>query len=77
MVVIAAIINPYEATSWSLGGVVSYGLNILVFPLITIAIATIPVLIICWIMKVMPDLDYSIRLAFGFMLFLLVEYFFL
>ncbi|MEO0341774.1 MAG: hypothetical protein AAF242_21545, partial [Bacteroidota bacterium] len=36
--------------------------------LLSIAIACIPVLIVCWIIKVIPDIDYSIRVAFVFML---------
>jgi len=76
MIGIAVIINPwYMPTEWRLGNTFSYVVYILAHPLISIAIATIPVLIICWILKYRPDLDYSIWLAFAFYLFMLVKHF--
>lgn len=71
MMIIAYVINP-----WAVGeGVLSSILQIVGYPLIAIAIACIPVLIICYFIKQIPDIDYSIRLAFVYMVFLLVRHF--
>jgi len=77
MIGIAATINPWIAPE-SGGGMASklgYAAWILAHPLIAIAIATIPVLIICNLIKKIPDLDYSIWLAFAYMLFQLIKSF--
>lgn len=76
MIVIAVVINPWAMPpEWNGASTFSYVINMLAYPLIATAVATIPVLIVCWIIKVEPDLDYSIRTAFGFMLFLLLHFF--
>ncbi len=76
MIVIAVVISPgMQPETWTLGSSVLYGLQMVAYPLIGIALATIPVVIICWIIKILPDLDYSIWLAFGYMLFLLIRHF--
>lgn len=76
MIIIAIIISPeLKPEVWGLGSALIYLLQIVAYPLIAIAIATIPVVIICWISKILPDLDYSIWLAFGYMLFLLINHF--
>jgi len=74
---IACLIDAWAIPAeWTVGSTLIYGLRMLAYPLIATAIATIPVLIVCWIMKVIPDLDYSIRAAFVFMLFLLANFYF-
>ena len=76
MIVIAVVINPWATPlEWTGASTISYVLNMLLYPLIAIAVATLPVLVVCWFMKVEPDLDYSIRTAFVFMLFLLIQFF--
>jgi len=76
MMVIAAVINPWAIPmEWNGASTLSYVVNLVAYPLIAIAVATIPVLIVCWFKKIIPDLDYSIRMAFGFMLFLLLQFF--
>ncbi len=76
MIVIAAVINPWIVPeAWNFSSTLAYTGRILAHPFIAIAFATIPVFIICWIMKIMPDLDYSIWLAFAYMLFLLAKFF--
>jgi len=73
MIGITVYISPY---AWPADGgikdILLYLLQIIGFPFILITIASIPVLIVCWFVKVIPDIDYSIRTAFGFMLFLLI-----
>lgn len=76
MIVIAVVINPWIVPeTWNFGSTLSYVGHIVAHPLIAIALSTIPVVIICWIMKIMPDLDYSIWLAFAYMLYLLIKFF--
>lgn len=76
MMVIAVVINPWAVPAeWTGASIFSYGINMLAYPLIATALATIPVLLVCWAMKIIPDLDYSIRAAFVLMLFLLVKFF--
>ena len=76
MIIIAVIINPYNIPSnlnfqnWLL-----YGLQILAYPFFAVTIASIPVVIICWIIKVIPDIDYSIRVGFLMMLILLLGHY--
>jgi len=41
-------------------------------PLLIIALACAPVLIYCYFAKVVPDIDYSIRLAFLYFVYLLI-----
>ena len=75
MIVIAAYINPWEfPQDTSIKNILVYVGYILGLPFMSIAIATIPVFIICWVMKIMPDLDYSIWLAFAYMLYLLISF---
>lgn len=76
MIVIAIVINPWGMpVVWNLGTTITFILQVLAHPFIAIALATIPVVIICWIIKVLPDLDYSIWVAFGYMLYLLIVHF--
>ncbi len=76
MIVIAIVINPWSVPSeWALGNTLYFIGQSLLYPFVAIALATIPVLIGCWIMKKEPDLDYSIWVAFTFMLYLLVKFF--
>lgn len=70
MMAIAFFINPWAANTIPMQITQVIGL-----PLATIAIACIPVLIVCYFIKVIPDIDYSIRLAFLYMLYLLVMYY--
>jgi len=75
MILIAAVINPWIVPdTWNAGNALGYLVRILAHPFIAIAIATIPVFIICYFIKKMPDLDYSIWVAFGYMLYLLGKF---
>lgn len=71
MMVIAYLVNPWVTDS----GIGMTLVQVIGFPLAAIAIACIPVLIICYFIKKIPDIDYSIRLAFIYMLLVLVEHF--
>lgn len=76
MIGIAAIINPWMTPdTWTARSVLVYAVKLIAYPFITTAVATIPVLIVCYFIKVEPDLDYSMRTAFVYMLFLLVLFF--
>jgi len=70
MMVIAYVVNPWMTDD----SVMMLITQVLGYPLATIAIASIPVLIVCYIMNVIPDIDYSIRLAFIYMLIQLILY---
>jgi len=76
MIGMAAFIHPWIIPeAWTVGSTLGYAAKIIAHPLLAIALATIPVFIICYFIKKMPDLDYSIWLAFGYMLYLLVKFF--
>lgn len=70
MMVISYFINPFQANEIQMILAQVVGL-----PLITIAIACIPVLIYCYFANVIPDIDYSIRVAFLYFLFILIKNF--
>ena len=73
MIGIAAVINPWMVPdTWTAGSILAYGAKLLAYPFIATAVATIPVLIVCYFVKVEPDIDYSMRTAFVYMLLLLV-----
>ena len=77
MIVMAVLINPYhQLEAWNLKGGLLYGLQILAYPFFAITIASIPVVIICWLVKVIPDIDYSIRGGFILMLILFLGSYF-
>ena len=69
MMIIAFLIFPYDAAS----NIPMLILQVIGLPLATIAIACLPIIVICYFIKVIPDIDYSIRLAFVYMLFLLIK----
>lgn len=46
--------------------------QVLGLPLLIVALACIPVLIYCYFAKVIPDIDYSIRLAFLYFIYILI-----
>lgn len=71
MMVIAYIINPYDTTdsAWLLVA------QVIGLPLIAVAVACIPVIIICYLIKKIPDIDYSIYVAFVYMVFLLIRHY--
>jgi len=76
MICIAVIINPWIVPdTLEVGSMFSYIGRILYHPLAAIALSTIPVVLICWLLKKEPDLDYSIWLAFAYMLYLLARFF--
>jgi hypothetical protein len=50
-------------------------MQIIGLPLVAIAIACLPVIIFCYFIKVIPDIDYSIRLAFVYFVYLLIRHF--
>ena len=71
MIVMAVMINPYHLVEdWNFKNGMMYILQILAYPFFAITIASIPVFIICWLSKVIPDIDYSIRGGFILMLIL-------
>jgi ribose/xylose/arabinose/galactoside ABC-type transport system permease subunit len=69
MVVVAYFLHPGFGESPELMKVI---LQMVVFPIVVIALASIPVIIVCYFIKVIPDIDYSIRVGFLYMVFLLV-----
>lgn len=71
MIGIAAFIYPFQINE----NLPIFFLWIIGIPLTTVALASIPVLIICYFIKKIPDIDYSIRLGFLYMLVLLVIHF--
>ncbi len=76
MIIMAIIINPYHHTdTWDFQGTLLYLVQTLAYPFFAVTVASIPVVIICWIVKVIPDIDYSIRVGFLLMLILFVGQF--
>lgn len=71
MMVISYIVFPFEGS----GNIGIWLLQIFGLPLAAIAIASIPVLIVCYFIKVIPDIDYSIRVAFLYFIYLLIMHF--
>ncbi len=71
MMIIAYLTYPYNAAD----DIPMFLLNIIGIPIVTIAIASIPVLIVCYFIKVIPDIDYSIRLAFLYFVYLLIMHY--
>jgi len=69
--VISYLVYPYNAAD----NIPMLLLNVIGIPLATIAIASIPVLIICYLIKVIPDIDYSIRLAFLYFIYLIIRHY--
>ena len=75
MIGMAAYMNPWAIDDGnSVKSILVYIGYIVGNPLLSIAIATIPVFMICWVMKIMPDLDYSIWLAFAYSLFQFISF---
>ncbi len=70
MMGMAYYINP----ACTVDGVLTTLTQVIGLPLTLIAIASIPVLLVCYLIKVIPDIDYSIRLAFAYMLFLFIRH---
>ena len=70
MMIISYFINPFQASELHM-----ILAQVVALPLFAIAIACIPVLIYCYFAKVIPDIDYSIRLAFLYFLFTLIKNF--
>lgn len=52
----------------------AYLFQLIGYPFFAIAFATIPVLIYCYIRKIEPDIDYSIRVGFVIMAFFFISY---
>ena len=71
MMIIAFIVYPYAASE----NILMLLLNVIGLPIATIAIASIPVLIICYFVKVIPDIDYSIRVAFLYFIYLIIRHY--
>ena len=71
MMVIAYVINPWYGSD-NVGMLL---VQVIGFPLLVVALSSIPVLIYCYFVKMIPDIDYSIRLGFVYMLILLVMHF--
>lgn len=71
MMVIAYLISPNVTNNYM------QIVQVIGLPLVSIAIACIPVLIFCYFIKLIPDIDYSIRLAFVFVLLMAARHFML
>ncbi len=71
MMIISYLINPWVIDT----GIVNSLMQIVGVPIAAIAIACIPVLIVCYFIKVIPDIDYSIRVAFVYMVIMLIKHF--
>lgn len=69
MMVIAYLISPFSGSNYM------QLVQVIGLPLVAIAIACIPVLIFCYFIKVIPDIDYSIRLAFVFVAIMAAKHF--
>lgn len=65
----------YFASPWPAGDVFMIITKVVGLPLLLIALASIPVVIFCYFAKVIPDIDYSIRLAFLYFVYLLIMHF--
>ena len=70
MMTISYFVNPYVTDT--IGMIMA---QVVGLPLAAIAIACIPVVIVCYFMKVIPDIDYSIRVAFVYFIYLLIRHF--
>jgi hypothetical protein len=68
MMIISYVVYPW-ATTGNIGMLI---LQIIGLPIAAIAISSIPVLIVCYLIKVIPDIDYSIRVAFLYFIYLLI-----
>lgn len=65
VLVVLMMIMSYFMKPWvTESGIGATLLQVVGFPLAAIAIACIPVIIVCYFIKRIPDIDYSIRLAF-------------
>ena len=72
MMIMCYIMYPYHGS----GNISALALQVVGIPLGTIAISCIPVIIYCYFVKVIPDIDYSIRLAFAFILIKFIQHLF-
>ena len=71
MMIIAFVVYPYAASE----NIPAFLMQIIGLPLAAIAIACLPVIIFCYFIKVIPDIYYSIRLAFVYFVYLLIRHF--
>ena len=62
MMVLSYLMKPWIVES----GIFPTVLQVVGLPFAAIAIACIPVLVFCYFIKKIPDIDYSIRLAFAY-----------
>ena len=75
MIIMSAAMNLWLIPDvWNVGNVLGFIGYVVGHPFFAVTIATIPVFIICWIMKIVPDLDYCIWLAFIYMLIRLIMF---
>ena len=73
MIAIAVVVNPYHIPAEvEISSISIYVLQILAYPFFAVTVASLPVFIICWILEIIPDIDYSIRGGFLLMLVLLI-----
>ena len=70
MMVMCYFTYPYHGS----GNIGALALQVVGIPLGAIALASLPVIVYCYIVKLIPDIDYSIRLAFIFILFKFIQY---
>lgn len=71
MMTIAYVIYPWGEHET----ILMYATQVIGLPLTAIALACIPVVLVCYFIKVIPDIDYSIRVAFVYMLYLLIRHY--
>jgi len=75
VLVLLMMLISYFASPWPAGDALMIITNVIGLPLLIIALASIPVVIFCYFAKVIPDIDYSIRLAFLYFVYLLIMHF--
>ncbi len=73
MMIISYFLNPFELPDqWGVSNLALMIVQVIAYPILSIAVACIPVVVVCFIIKLIPDIDYSIRVAFIFMLATLI-----
>ncbi len=75
LLVLLMMVISYVASPWLANDFLMIITQVIGLPLLIIALASIPVLIYCYFAKVVPDIDYSIRLAFLYFVYLLIRHF--
>jgi len=75
VLVLLMMLISYFASPWPAGDALMIITKVIGLPLLIIALSSIPVVIYCYFAKVIPDIDYSIRLAFLYFVYLFIMHF--